>query len=161
MLAAMMIALQVTTTALPGVQITGVMIATVTLVYRKRALILIYVYVLLYFLYFPTLWSVPYVYIWLPLWCAFMIAARLERRLPKAAMVVLCMILCALHGLSFGVFYAPFQAAIMGWNFDKTMLWIKAGLPFDFAHAVNNFAMGALIMPLSALMRKLDKNSPA
>jgi hypothetical protein len=154
MLAAMMIATQVTLFAIPGVQVTGVFIATATLVYRRRALILVYVYVMLYFLHFPTLWSVPYLYVWLPLWAMFMAAGRLPEKF-KRAKIPLYMVLCGLHGLSFGLLYAPFQAAIMGWDANQTLTWVKFGLPFDFAHAVNNFAGGALILPLSALLKKL------
>ena len=68
------------------------------------------------------------------------------------------MVLCALHGLSFGTLYAPFASLMFGFSFNiQTMAaWIAAGFMFDVTHAIGNFAAGALIIPLSELLKKLD-----
>ncbi|MCL2755004.1 MAG: hypothetical protein FWD35_04735, partial [Oscillospiraceae bacterium] len=69
----------------------------------------------------------------------------------------LYMVLCALHGLSFGTLYAPFQAVMWGLTFEGMLAWIIAGLPFDVVHAVGNFAAGVLIVPLAMLLKRLEK----
>jgi hypothetical protein len=95
----------------------------------------------------------------------FMLAGKLDQSvgfkppIPVKAKALLFMLLCGIQGLAFGVLYAPYQALIMGWDFDRAVMWVKIGLPFDFAHGVNNFAMGILIIPLSDLLRKLDRQS--
>ena len=72
--------------------------------------------------------------------------------------IPLYMMLCALHGLMFGLLYSPFQAIFFGLNFQGMVAWIIAGIPFDVAHAIGNFAAAALIVPLTELMKKLDTN---
>lgn len=141
----------------PNVHLLGLFLASVTLAYRVRALIPLYVYVLLDGLFAGfSLWWVPYLYIWLPLWLAFMLAGKLN--FPKKAQVPLYMVLCGLHGLSFGALYAPAQALMFGLSFKAMITWIIAGLWFDAVHAAGNFAAGTLILPLAALLKKLDKN---
>ena len=65
------------------------------------------------------------------------------------------MVLCGLHGLLFGVLYAPAWALYMGLSFNATVAWIIAGLPADIIHSISNIALGVLIMPLAELLRKL------
>ena len=87
-LAAVTLTAQIALWGLSGVQLNGLIIAAVTVTYRARALILVYVYVLLYCLYygfFP--WNLPYFYIWLPLWGMFMLAGRLRAPKPVKAAV--------------------------------------------------------------------------
>jgi len=155
MLAAVMHASQFALQTIPGVQLHGLFIAAITLTYRVRALIPLYVYVALHGATYGFLWSIPYLYIWLPLWGLFMLAGRLN--LPKKALIPIYMVLCGVYGLSFGVLYAPFQAAMFGLSFKGVVAWVVAGLPVDIAHAVSNFAAGTLIVPLSELLRKLDR----
>jgi energy-coupling factor transport system substrate-specific component len=141
---------------IPGVHFLGLIIAVSTLTYRVRALIPLYVYILTDGLFAGfSQWWIPYLYIWLPLWLMFMLAGRLKLR--KEILAPLYMFLCGLHGLTFGLMYAPMQALFFGLSFEGMVAWVIAGLPTDIAHAVSNFAMGTLIMPLSALLRKLDK----
>ncbi|MDR2572455.1 MAG: hypothetical protein LBD23_19465 [Oscillospiraceae bacterium] len=140
---------------IPSVHVVGLLIAAYTLTYRVRALIPIYVFVMIYgILYGLSAWWIPYLYIWLPLWGMFMLAGRFQ--LPVKVKVPLYMLLCALHGLSFGILYAPLQAWLFGLSFQGMVAWIIAGIPFDITHAINNFAMGALIVPLSELLKKLN-----
>ncbi len=63
---------------------------------------------------------------------------------------------CGLHGLLFGVMYAPVQALFFGLDFNQTLAWIAAGLPFDIMHAIGNFAAGFLIIPLVKLIKKVN-----
>lgn len=145
---------------LPSVHLLGLIIASTTLVFRARALIPLYVYVMLegVFAGFSP-WWIPYVYIWLPLWGMFMAAGKI--RLSNKAKVPIFMVLCALHGFLFGTLYAPVQALMFGLNFQGMIAWIIAGLPFDTIHGISNFAVGSLIIPLSELLRRLnDRQTP-
>ena len=140
--------------ALPNIHLLGVLTITYTLVYRWRALIPIYVYVLLNGLLSGfNAWWVPYLYIWTLLWAITML---LPRKMPKWLACIVYPLLCALHGIAFGVLYAPAQAIMFGLNFQETLTWIAAGLPFDIIHSVGNFAVGLLIYPLSEVIRKLE-----
>jgi len=146
---------------IPNVHLLGVLIAAFTLTYRVRALIPIYVFVILYGLFFGILTMLPFIYIWLPLWGMFMIAGKITMPLPMRIPVY--MVLCALHGLSFGTLYAPLSALLFGYAFNlQTMLaWIAAGLPFDITHAISNFTAGILIVPLHELLKKLNRRGNA
>jgi hypothetical protein len=160
MLGSLILASQIALLNIPGVQAVMFLIATVTAAYGLRALIPIYIYVLLYLLYFGFLpWNLPYLYIFLPLWGLFMlIRTRRVSNLPEKVRVPLCMFACGLFGLSFGTLYAPFWAIIAGLSFNQTLAWIAAGLPVDIGYAISNFAAGIMIVPLSELLKKLDRS---
>lgn len=139
---------------IPNVHLLGTFIAATTLVYRLRALLPLYGYILLdgAFHGFSS-WWVPYLYIWLPVWLMFMAVGKLQ--FPAKFRAPLYMVLVGLHGLSFGVLYAPFQAWVFGLGWNGMIAWIVAGFPFDVIHGVGNFAAGTLIIPLSALIGRL------
>ena len=87
-----------------------------------------------------------------------MLASQIN--LPRKAKVPLYMVLCGLYGLSFGILYAPFQMFMMGWSLDMTIKWVVFGIiTTDIVAAVNNFALGVLIIPLSELLKRLEKHS--
>jgi len=141
---------------IPNVHLLGLFIASFTLAYRVRALIPLYVFIFLsgvFYGFWP--WWVPYLYIWLPLWIGFMILGHFD--LPKKVQVPIAMALCAIHGFSFGLMYAPFQALMMGFSFQAMIAWIIAGIPFDIIHGVSNMASGVLVVPLASLLIKLDR----
>lgn len=141
---------------IPNIHLLALFIASFTLVYRVRALIPLYVYILLDGVFAGfALWWLPYLYIWLPLWVAFMLLGRVS--LPRRVQIPLYMVICGLHGLSFGTLYAPMQALMYGLNFKGMIAWIVAGLPFDVAHCIGDIASATLILPLTALLEKLEK----
>jgi len=141
----------------PNIHFIGMLLMTYTVVYRKKALIPLYVFVLLEGVYAGfNLWWVPYVYIWLPLWGATML---LPKNMPSKVAVPVYMVVCALGGLLYGTFYAPFQAFAFGLSFKGMIAWIAAGIPFDILHAAGNFAAGSLIYPLSKLIIKVEARS--
>jgi energy-coupling factor transport system substrate-specific component len=141
---------------LPNVHLTAALISAYTLVYRRRALIPLYVFVLLEGLIsgFP-MWWLPYLYIWLPLWGGVMLLSRL-RAAGKFQVVMYCAA-CGLHGLTYGLMYAPAQAVMFRLSFHAMTAWIAAGLPFDVVHGIGNVAAGTLILPLAALLRRLER----
>ena len=140
---------------LPNVHLLGTFTMVYTVTYRQKALIPLYVYVLLNGLYagFAT-WWIPYLYIWSVLWAVTML---IPQNLPKKVAYIVYPVVCSLHGFAFGTLYAPAQALLFGLSFEQMIAWIIAGLPWDAIHGVANLFVGALIVPLSELLKKLAK----
>ena len=155
MLGALMFASKIAFEVLPNIHILGMLIIVYTLVYRVRALIPIYIFVALTGVYAGfSYWWVPYLYIWAVLWGATML---LPRNMPKKVGAIIYPLLCAIHGLGYGVLYAPTQALMFGLNFEQMLIWIATGFPFDVVHSIGNFVSGLLIIPLSELLFKLER----
>ena len=139
---------------LPNIHLLGMLTITYTVVYRVKALIPIYIYVMLDGLYAGfNFWWLPYLYIWTILWAITML---LPKKMPLKIAGVVYPVICALHGFAFGTLYAPAQALMFGLNFEQTVAWIIAGLPFDAIHGVSNIFTGMLVIPFSELMKKLS-----
>ncbi|MBE6573467.1 MAG: hypothetical protein E7652_03640 [Ruminococcaceae bacterium] len=155
MLGAMMYVTQLILSALPNIHLTGVLIVAATVVYRVKALYPIYIYVFMMGLFngFNT-WWLPYLYIWTVLWA---FAMLIPKRLPNKVAPIVYMVVCSLHGFLYGILYAPSQALIMGLDFEKTIAWVAAGLPFDIIHGVSNLLCGILIYPLVKTLNKCEE----
>ena len=153
MLGALMFCSKLIMEALPNIHLLGMLTMTYTLVFRKKALLPIYIYVMLNGLFAGfSMWWIPYLYIWTILWGLTML---LPRNMPHRVAMVVYPLLCAIHGFAYGALYAPAQALMVGLDFEQTLVWIVAGIPFDLIHGVSNFAVGLLILPLSELLKKL------
>jgi len=153
MLGSLMFSSKIIMEVLPNTHLLGMLTMVYTLVFRKKALLPIYIYVMLNGVYagFST-WWIPYLYIWTILWAVTMI---LPQNMPKKAAIIVYPIVCSLHGLAFGTLYAPVQSLMFGLSFEQTIAWIIAGLPWDVIHCIGNLAAGLLIVPFSKLLRKL------
>lgn len=140
----------------PNIHLLGVFTIAFTIVYRKKALYPIYIYVLILGLFngFST-WWIPHLYVWAVLWGVTML---LPKKLPQKSEALIYMILCAMHGFLYGVLYAPTQAVLYGLNLKGTIAWIVSGLPFDMLHGISNFFCGILIVPLIRTLRLAEKN---
>lgn len=155
MLGALMFCSKVIMDALPNLHLLGMFIMVYTLVYRTKALIPIYIFVFMTGLYGGFgLWWLPYLYIWAILWGVTML---LPKKMPRVLAAVVYPAVCCLHGLLYGVLYAPAQALLFGLNFEGMLAWIAAGLPFDLMHGIGNLIAGLLILPLSRLLARLSK----
>ena len=155
MLASVMFCSKIIMEVLPNIHLLGMFVMAYTLVFRKKALIIIYLYVMLNGAYAGfSLWWVPYLYIWTVLWAVTML---LPKKMPKKVKCVVYPTVCCIHGLSFGTLYAPAQALMFGLNFQQTIAWIMAGLPWDLVHGIGNIFAGMLVFPLSELLNKLLK----
>ena len=155
MLGALMFAGKQVFEAFPNLHPLGMLLMTYTLVYRARALIPLYIFVLIEGAYAGfNLWWYPYLYIWLVLWGMTML---LPKKMKPALAAVVCPVVCALHGLMYGTLYAPYQALMFHMDFPTTLKWIAAGFPWDCVHAAGNFAMGLLVYPLPRVLKKLDR----
>ncbi|MDD6395985.1 MAG: hypothetical protein PUB37_07400 [Firmicutes bacterium] len=157
MLGALMYASKLVLEILPNVHLLGVFTVAITLVYRKKALYPIYIYVFLngFFSGFAT-WWIPYLYIWTILWGAVML---LPQDMPKKIQPLVYMAVCAAHGFLFGTLYAPAQALLFGLDFKGMIAWIIAGLPWDIVHGFSNFFCGILIIPIASAIRIAEKST--
>ena len=157
MLGAVMYASKIIMDMAPNIHLIGVFIIAVTVVYRKKALYPIYIFVLITGLLNGfSAWWVPYTYIWTVLWGATML---LPKKLPKKAQPLIYMILCAFHGFGYGLLYAPAQAIMFGLSFKGMITWIITGLPFDMIHGVSNFFCGILVMPIIRTLRLAERST--
>lgn len=139
---------------LPNIHLLGMLTMVYTLVFRAKALIPIYIYIMVNGLFagFAT-WWIPYLYIWTVLWGVTML---LPRNMPRKLACVVYPLVCGLHGLSFGILYAPVQALMYGLSWEATKAWIVAGwLWADPVMAVGNTLAGLLIVPMVELLNKL------
>lgn len=168
MLGAFLLAGKLAFEGIRNVHLVGMLIVTYTAVYRKYALIPLYVFVLLAGLFYGfQQWWLAYLYIWTPLWGMTMLLPQhtpkpLQGKLSRQTVAVLRAVMycavCGLHGLLFGTLYAPFWALIAHLDVQGTMTWILAGIPSDLIHCVSNLAMGTLIVPLALLLGKLERS---
>ena len=155
MLGSLMFCSKIVMEALPNIHLLGMLIVVYTIVFRRKALIPLYIYVLLngIFCGFAT-WWVPYLYVWTVLWGAVML---LPRHIPRPVACVVYGLVCALHGLCFGILYAPFEALVYNLGFQGMLVWIAKGFGFDFIHFCGNIATGLFIMPVAELLSRLTR----
>ena len=157
MLGAVMYASKIIMDMAPNIHLIGVFVIAITVVYRKKALYPIYIFVVLTGLLNGfSAWWVPYTYIWTVLWGAVML---LPKKIPKRIQPLLYMILCALHGFGYGILYAPAQALMFGMNLKGMISWIVTGLPFDLIHGVSNFFCAMLVMPIVSTLRLAERST--
>lgn len=154
MLGALMYASKIAMDVLPNIHLIGVFVVAMTVVYRRKALYPLYIFVFITGLFagFAT-WWIPYLYVWTVLWG---IAMLLPRQMPKAVAPFVYAAVCGLHGFLYGTLYAPAQALLFGLSFDAMLAWIVAGLPFDITHGISNLVCGILICPIIAVLRRAD-----
>ncbi len=137
----------------PNIHLLGMFTVLLTVCYRKKALIPLYLYVFLNGLIEGfSMWWAPYLYIWTILWGIAMLLPRDIK--PKHAAFVYPL-LCGMHGFAYGALYAPAQALMFGFDFKTTLAWISAGIPFDVIHGIGNFAAGMLVLPLKKVIDRL------
>lgn len=150
MLGTLMYVLKWAMEILPNIHLVGVFIVATTVVYRAKALLPLYVFVIINFIMSGfSIWTLPYFYVWLPLWASVML---LPKNMPKVIKPAVYMVVCAAHGFLFGVLYAPAQALLFGLDFNGTLTWIITGFPYDVIHGVSNFVCGLLICPIISVL---------
>ena len=144
----------------PNVHILAPIMAASTIVYRWKALVPIYLFVVLDGLLNQgfTVWWYSWLYVWLPLWAMFMIAGKIK--MPVIAQVIVYGVLCALHGFSFGTLLAPYNALVFGFGLEwqGMVAWIVRGLPFDAIHSIGNLVAGTILtVPLAMALKEIKK----
>ena len=154
MLGALMLIGKILFEPLPNVHPLAALVIIYTVVYRTKALVPIYIYVVLQGLIAGfNVWWIPYTYIWTVLWGVTML---LPKNLSNGSALIVYPVTACVHGLLFGTLYAPVQALIFGLDFQGMIKWIIAGLPFDFVHAAGNLAAGFLVLPITRVLKKLE-----
>ncbi len=155
MLGALLFALKKAMEFAPNIHLVGVFIIAMTVVYRKKALYPLYIYVFLDGLFggFST-WWLPYTYIWTILWGVTML---LPKNMNPKIQPFIYMVVCSLHGFLYGILYSPFQALFFNLDFKGTIAWIVAGFPFDIIHGISNFICGLLIVPIITVLKRVEK----
>lgn len=157
MFAALMFTSKIIMEALPNIHLLGMLVMLCTVVFRAKALIPLYLYVIVQGIYAGfAQWWMPYLYVWTVLWGMTML---IPKNIPKWLAAIVYPAVCALHGFCFGIIYAPGQALLYGFNFNQTLAWIASGFYFDVLHGISNIFTGTLILPLSELIKKLMKQS--
>lgn len=142
---------------LPNIHPVAMFIMVFTIVYRAKALIPIGIFVVLTGVYGGfNLWWIPYLYIWAVLWGMTML---IPKGIPKTFAAFVYPIVCGLFGFLYGILYAPAQAILFGYDLPKMLLWISTGLPYDLLHGFGNLAMGLLVLPLSEVLKKLERST--
>ena len=155
MLGAVMYVSKMVMEVLPNIHLLGVLTIAYTIVYRKKALYPIYIYVILNGIFCGfAAWWIPYLYLWTVLWGIVML---LPKKMPSRIKIFVYMAVCAVHGFLFGTLYAPVQAVLYGLNLKETLAWIAAGLPWDCIHGVSNFFCGILTMPVAYALRLAER----
>lgn len=156
MLGALMYASKVLMEMAPNIHLLGVFIVAFTVVYRRKALYPIYIYVILCGIFGGfSAWWIPYLYVWTILWGWVML---LPENLPAKIRPLVYMVVSAAHGFLFGTLYAPAQALLFGMDFKGMAAWIIAGLPWDCIHGISNFFCGVLIVPVITILRLIEKS---
>ena len=140
---------------IPNFHPLALFIVSFTVVYRSQALIPIYVYVIIEGLLggFNTWWY-PYLYIWTVLWD---MAMLIPKRIPEWLAGALMIVVSGLHGILFGVLYAPFQCYFMyGGDWKLTLTWLAYGFSFDIIQMIGNVASAVLAIPFVRLLSMLS-----
>ncbi len=134
---------------LPNVELVSLLIILFTLVFRKRVLGALGVFLLLQgLLYGFGIWWLMYLYVW-PLLAGLVWLFRWMDRAWQWA------VLSGLFGLAFG---ALCSLVYLPQGFPWMLSWILSGLPYDFSHAVGNFALAlVLYRPLRSALELLDR----
>lgn len=153
MFGALLFAGKIVFEALPNIHPVAMLIMVITVTYRAKALIPIYLFVIIAGLYygFPT-WWIPYMYIWPVLWCMTML---IPQNIPKKIAVIVYPAVCGVYGIIYGVLYDLTLPLIYGNSLSVAVKSIIAGLYFNVLHAVGNLGMGILVYPLSNVIKKL------
>lgn len=157
MLGALMYASKMLMELAPNIHLLGVFTIAFTVVYGKKALYPIYIYVILNGIFSGfAAWWIPYLYVWAVLWAVTML---LPKKMPQKIRPFVYMTVNACHGFLFGVLYAPAQALLFGLSPEGTIAWIVAGFPFDMIHGISNFFCGALIVPIISILWRLENRN--
>jgi energy-coupling factor transport system substrate-specific component len=149
-----MFALKIALAWLPNIHFGALLIIVYTLVFRHKALYIIYVYVLLEIMVFGfnPMWSVSYLYVWTILAGLTWLLRSMDSPLGWA-------VLSGAFGLSFGALTAPPHVLLMfgpDQFFSAFITYWVAGIPFDLAHCAGNFAIClCLWKPLKKLLTNL------
>lgn len=147
-LGAMTFAAKYVMSGLPNIEPVSLMVMLFAVVFGKKCLYPIYLYVMMEVLFYGiNLWNINYLYIWLILACGAWLLRSMEHPLGWA-------ILSGTFGLLFGALCGIVDVFIGGFSYAAAK-WVS-GIPFDIAHCIGNFVIALLLFkPMRELMVKL------
>lgn len=147
-LAALTFGAKVAMSPLPNIEPVSLMVMLYTVVFGRKALYPIYLYVGMEILFYGIqLWNINYLYIWVILALAAWLLRHMESPLGWA-------LLCGGFGLLFGALCAPVYLFTGGPAFAVS--WWLSGIPFDLFHCAGNFFMAlVLFRPLRTLLQRM------
>ena len=133
---------------LPNIEPVSLMVMLFAVVFGRKCLYPIYLYVMMEFLFYGlNLWSINYLYIWTVLAVGAYLLRKMEHPLGWA-------ILSGAFGLLFGALCGIVDVFIGGFGYAAAK-WVS-GIPFDIAHCIGNFVIALLLFrPMRELMEKL------
>ena len=133
---------------LPNIEPVSLLVMLYAVVFGRKALYPIYLYVMLEILFYGIqLWNINYLYVWVLLALGAWMLRKSENRLAWA-------LLSGVFGLFFGALCAPVYLFSGGLGFAVS--WWISGIPFDLMHCAGNFVMAlVLFVPLRRLLNKL------
>lgn len=140
--------------ALPNVELTSFWIIVFTLVYRKKILFAIPVFVLIEGLIFGFgIWWVAYLYTW-------PVLALVTMIMSKTKSAIIFALISGTFGLLFGFMCAipyVFTGANLMSGISIAFSWWVAGIPWDLVHGVSNFTLTLLLFhPITKVMKKIS-----
>ncbi len=133
---------------LPNIEPVSLFVMLYAVIFGRKALYPIYLYVLLEILFYGIqLWNINYLYVWVILAVGAWMLRKSENPLTWA-------LLSGVFGLLFGALCAPVYLFSGGLGFAVS--WWVSGIPFDLMHCAGNFVMALLLfIPLRRLLEKL------
>ena len=148
MMSAILLGVQVAFAFIPNVEMVSLLIILYSLIFRHKALYIIYVFVALEgILYGIGLWWFNYLYVWLVLYCITFLFRKVSSSLMWA-------VISGAYGLSFGALCSV-QYFVTGGVPSGIAYWI-AGIPYDIAHGIGNFAIALILFhPLYSILNKI------
>ena len=133
---------------LPNIEPVSLLVMLYAVVFGKKCLYPIYLYVTLEILFYGIqLWNINYLYIWV-------ILAILAWLLRKSGSPLAWAILSGVFGLFFGLLCTPVYLVSGGIGF--AISWWASGIPYDLLHCAGNFVMALILfVPLRKLLEQL------
>lgn len=158
MLSAILFAVQAALRFLPNIELVSLLIIIYTIIFRKKTVYIIGVFVLLEgLLYGFGLWWIDYLYIWYILYL--LVLAFHKERSP-----FLWAVLSGAYGLSFGAlcsipsFFLGFLNGSLAKGLHSAFSFWISGIPYDIFHGIGNFFIALLLFhPLLSILEKLSK----
>ncbi len=147
-----LVILQVGLSFLPNIELVSLLIIVFTLVFGRKTLYIIYVFVAVEgIIYGLGLWWINYLYIWTILFILVMLLRRQHSPYIWAT-------ISGFFGLIFGALCAIPNIFISGIG-SALAYWI-AGIPFDVIHCVSNFVIALLLaQPLYTVLDKINRRT--
>lgn len=145
---AIIIALQVSLSAIPNIELVSLLIILYTQNFGKKTLYIIYIFAIAMGLIWGfTIWWLTYLYVWTVLYFIVCVIGKLDSAVGWA-------LVSAIFGLIFGTLCVVPTLITLGPA--GALSWVVSGFVFDLLHCGGNFLVAMLLWrPLSSLFKKI------